>query len=113
MIISLSLLRLVYLYNNYFQEIINGSDISSYNISFYSPYNYKNKKCILYSNNILGLNPTYEPSESLEDLIISENTPQILNLNSNKSFLLYKYLTIDKDKDIIINIRFINFIFDL
>ena len=99
-----------YLFNNYYQGIIDSSDSSSYNLFFYKshPVNYKDKKCILYSNKILDIDESNEIGERIEDLLIIENSPQIYLFNYFFSSIIYKYPNIDNERDLIINIRVIN-----
>ena len=98
------------LFNNFYQEIFNGTDKYNFNIFFYKSYPIKNKdkKCILYSNKILAIDELNEISQPLENLLIIENAPQIFLFNNDIWSIIYKYPNIDNEKDLIVNIRFIN-----
>ena len=81
------------LFNNFYQDFFKGSEIFSYNISFYNynPLKYMNNKCILFINKIMNIEELSEIIKSLENILIIENIPLIFKFDYYfKSLLLMK-----------------------
>ena len=56
----------------------------------------------------MALEDINEMPENIEHLLIIENTPQIFKFDKDNNYIRYKYINIDNNKDIIINIRLID-----
>ena len=102
------------MYKNFYQYNFYANESFPFKISFYKPYPFdsNDRKCILYSNNIFNLEELYEMSYPLEHFLIIKNTPQIFLFGiiyRDYHYVIYKYPNIDNNKDIVINIRLIDF----
>ena len=97
-----------YLYDNFYQDSINISNQINYNynisIKEFDPYNYPDKKCILYSNNFKIMT---ENSKKIATLLINENIPLVHKFDKNFT-IRYIYPNYDYTRDTLINFKLIN-----